>query len=446
MSTVKVPGCPAGSHAAVPLSEINLFDPERLSCPHATWSQLRREAPVYRVPMPGVSVPIFMITRRADIDYVARHPEVFSNAAIGEAWRWGDFPPEIESLFTAKGYKVVHTLQSSDAPVHPVYRKIAEAELTLPKVNAMKPRIDELVENLIAALPENEPFNFVDRYSVLLPLQVICLILGLPTEDAGYLRRETDLFCQLVDPSFSLEQAMEGAKAVVEGYDYFASHIQRLRGHPDGSLMGAIANERKPNGELLSMDEALSMAQVVAIGGNETTRNALSSCARILASQKTIWTTLKENRALIPAFLEEVLRTNGPSNATMRRALADTEIGGVTIPTGSGIFVMWSAGGTDDSVFADALTIDLDRKNKRAHTAFGVGVHFCIGHHLARAEIQSSINAWLNHFDRMELAVAEPDVRYEPMFGFRMLNRLPIRIVRAAISNEATSRLSGSVA
>lgn len=422
--------CPVSSKVSVAVSDLNLFDPERLSCPHATWAQLRREAPIYRMPMPGISTPVFVATRRVEIDYIARHPQLFSNSAVGEVWRWGDFPREIKELFAERGYKVVHTLQSSDPPAHATYRKIAESALTLQKVKALKPLIERLVDELIVTLPENESFNFVDSFSVPLPMQVICLILGLPINDAKYLRDESDSFVRLVDPTFSLEQAIEGAKGVVAGYDYFAAHIRRLRANPDGSLMSAYANARTENGELLSMDEVLSMAQVTTLGGNETTRNAISSCARILAASKELWRKLKDDSVKIPEFVEEVLRSNAPVNTTTRRALADTKIGDVEIPKGSAIFVMWGAGGTDEAMFEDPLTIDLDRRNKRAHFTFGLGIHFCIGSQLARSEIQTSIAAWLRDFETMELAVSEKDVRYEPLFGIHALNHLPIRITR----------------
>jgi pimeloyl-[acyl-carrier protein] synthase len=102
----------------------------------------------------------------------------------------------------------------------------------------------------------------------------------------------------------------------------------------------------------------------------------------------------------------------------------------VTIPKGSSVFLMWGAGSTDPTVFQCPHMIDLGRKGAKAHTTFGVGPHFCAGLHLARAELSASIGAWLRDFESMKLAVPEAEVRYEPLLGFRMLNRLPITIIR----------------
>jgi cytochrome P450 len=431
MSAANVRACPVGAPATGHLSGLNMFSPERLSCPYEAWERLQKEAPVFRVEIPGLSTPVFLVTGRKCIDQIARQSELFSNAAVAEVWRWGDMPPEIKGMFAERGYKVVHTLQSSDPPVHGKYRRIAEAAVSIAKVKALKPKIDALVRELVAALPENETFDFVDRFSVPLPMQVICLILGLPVEDADYLRRESDWFVQMVDTSFPMPKAIEATKHVVEGYDYFRRHLEKLRGHPDESLMSVYANARGDDGEYLSMDEALSMAQVTAIGGNETTRNAISSCARILASNPPLWTALKADPGKIPAFVEEVLRTNGPSSCTARTALADSEVGGVHIPKGSNVFLMWNAGGVDAAMFNDPLTINLERKNSRSHSSFGTGIHFCVGHQLARAELHAATEAWIREFETMELAVPASEVRYEPLLGFRMLHHVPMRIRRA---------------
>jgi cytochrome P450 len=429
MSLTTAPGCKF-SDFDISLAELDLLDPDQLSNPHDGWAALQREAPIYRMAIPGVSVPVFMVTSRQLIERIARDTDHFSSAPVGEVWRWGDFPPEIESLFTAKGYKVVHTTVTSDPPHHTKYRTIVETALGPSKIAALKSRIVELVDELVLGLPENQPFDVVERFAAALPLRVICLIMGFPIEEADYLRHESDLFVQLVDPSSSPEKAMEGARAVVEGYDYFAAHLRRLREKPDDSMMSTFANGRKGDGELISMDEAISLAQVTAIGGNETTRNAISSCARILATQPSIWQALKANRALIPVFIEEVLRTNAPAQAGPRRALDDVCISGVTIPKGSSVFLMWGAGSTDPTFFPCPHMIDLGRKGGKAHTTFGAGPHFCAGIHLARAELNASIGAWLREFESMKLAVPEAEVRYEPLLGFRMLNGLPITIIR----------------
>jgi cytochrome P450 len=429
MGSTTAPGW-ISSCVATPVADLNLLDPERLSNPHVGWATLQRESPIYRMAMPGISTSVFIVTGRALIERIARDTDHFSSAPVGEVWRWGDFPQEIEALFAAKGYKVVHTTVTSDPPEHKKYRSIVETALSPQRITALRPRIVHLVDELMLALPENESFNFVEHFSVPLPLRVICLIMGLPIKDADYIRRESDLFVQLVDPSSTHEKAMEGARAVVEGYDYFAAQIRRLRETPDDSMMSTFANARKPDGGLISMDEAISLAQVTAIGGNETTRNAISSCARILATQKQMWGALKQDRSLIATFIEEVVRTNAPASAGPRRALNDVHIDGVTIPKGSSVFLMWGAGSTDAAVLECPHMIDLYRKNKKGHTSFGFGPHFCAGNHLARAELHASIAAWLRDFEVMDLAASENEVHYEPLLGFRMLNTLPIRIIR----------------
>ena len=435
MTSFTAPGCQIVFHADQPLADLNVFDPERLSCPYTTWAKLQREAPLFRLHLPGVSAPVFMATRRSDIERIARDTDNFSSKPVGEVWRWGDFTPEIAALFSDQGYEVVHTTVTSDPPNHKQYRELAETALSPHKIQAWKPKVVEIVDGLMADIPDDERFDFVERFAVPLPMQIICLILGLPTADAKYLRHYSDLFVQLVDPSSSPDKAMEGAKAVVAGYDYFAEHVFRLRQHPDESMMGTFANARKHDGTLFSLNEVLSLAHATTVGGNETTRNAISSCALILATQKNLWSALKQDPKRIMAFIEEVIRINSPSASMPRRALADIQVGDVMVPKGATIFLMWGAGSTDPAFFEHPLMIDLERKNKRAHTSFGIGIHYCVGNQLARLEIHTSIRAWLRDFESMELAVPENEVRYEPLLGFRMLNSLPLKVRRKETVN-----------
>lgn len=412
------------------VTQFNPFDPDHLSAPADGYALMRRDAPLFRLPFPGPS-PVFLATRKKDIEAIARDTETFSSHPVPTVWRWGDFDPEIAEVFKEAGYKVVQTLQASDPPMSLAYRAIAEQSLNRKKVVELEPEISRIIDRLMAALPDGEPVNFVDAFSVPLPLEVICLILGMPYEDAAFLKFYSDEFTHLVDPVHPMARALEATKTIVKGYKYFAQMIERLQKTPEDNLTSAIANA-EVNGRPLTMEERLSMVHVLIIAGNETTRNALSSAMFVLATRPDIWATICADPGRIPDFVEEVLRVHAPAATTPRTVTKDTELHGVAVPKGSTLFLMWASAGQDDETFAEPLVFDMDRKNKRGHITFGMGIHHCVGSFLARAELTAAVRRWTETFARVELAVPESQVRYDPVFGFHALSELPVRLIRKA--------------
>ncbi|WP_313805943.1 cytochrome P450 [Sphingobium sp.] len=410
------------------ISCFNPFDPEHLSVPAKGYALMRREAPVFRLDLPSPA-PVFIATRKADIEAIARDTATFSSNPVPSVWRWGEFDPEIGEIFAESGYKVVQTLQASDPPLSLVYRKIAEQALNRKKVTDLAPQMDAIIDRLMAAIPDGEPVNFVDAFSVPLPLEVICLILGMPYQDAAFLKFYSDEFTHLVDPVHPLPRAIEATRTVVKGYRYFAGMIERLQREPQDNLTSAIANA-EVDGKPLSMEERLSMVHVLIIAGNETTRNALSSAMFVLTTRPDIWATIQAEPGRIPDFVEEVLRVHAPAATTPRTVMKDTMLHGVELPKGSTIFLMWASGGQDEETFDAPMTFDMDRRNKRAHVTFGMGVHHCLGSFLARAEMIAAVKRWTEEFASVSLAVPADQVRYDPVFGFHALSNLPVRITR----------------
>lgn len=412
------------------IATFNPFDPAHLSNPGPGWSLMRREAPVMRLPIPS-PVPVFVVSRKKDVEAIARDTALFSSNPVPSVWRWGQFEPAIADIFTTSGYKVVYTLQTSDPPSSLQYRRIAEAALTRKRVVDLEPEIDAIIGRLMAALPSGERVNFVEAFSVPLTLQLICMILGLPYSDATFIKHFSDEFTFLVDPTHSTERAMEATHTVVEGYHYLAEHMRRYEKVPTDTLLSAIAHA-DIDGRPLSIEEKLSMAHVLTIAGNETTRNALSSAMYVLATRSDLWAALKADPARIPDYVEEILRVHAPAVTTPRTATADTEIDGVTIPKGSAVFLLWASAGQDETAFEDAQVIDLDRKNKRSHITFGMGIHHCVGGFLARAELVAAVHHWIANFETVELAVPQAEIRYDPVFAFHALSDLPLRVTRAS--------------
>lgn len=407
-------------------SDFQIFAPENLSCPHQGWAMLREKAPVYPIEVPGARVPIYVVTGRDEIDFVARHTELFSNKPDASIWRWGeDFGPEIAERFDAAGHNIVRTLQATDPPNSMLYRKVLTDVIGPGSVKKWRDRIAAIVDGLVADIPEGEPINFVEAFAVPLPLKVICLILGIPYSDSDFFRFYSDEFTHLVDPTHPLDRALTATDTVIKGYDYIRKVLLAYRENPGDNLLSAFANAEY-DGRPTTIDEALSMAHVTIIAGNETTRNALSSGMLKLASDPDLWARLKADRSMVKEFYFEVLRHDAPATTTPRTVLQDVELGGVQLHAGDCLFVMWGSGSHSEKHFENPMEFDIDRKNKSAHSSFGMGVHHCAGSALAREELDQAFNALLDAYETVELTRPASEINYDPVFGFHGLSDVPV--------------------
>jgi cytochrome P450 len=418
---------------APPAAELTaeIFAPENLSCPHAIWAKLRDQCPVTKVALPQPQEGVFLVSRKTDIEFVASHPEIFTSEADTRVWRWGgDLGPDFHDIFADGGFDLVHTIVTSDPPRAHKYRMIALEALSPAKVKVRAPALQGIIDELIAAMPEGEAFDFRAAFSVPLPLRAILNVFGLPQADGDFIYWFTCEHLSLVDPTTPLAKAQDNARALVQAQKYLAAKINQCRASPADNFLSYVANWRDAAGNLLSMEEAFSMAFVTLIGGNETTRNALSTAAFLLAQDRALWDRLVAEPALVPAFCEEVVRYGSPATMTPRQVKADTELAGTPMPEGAAVYILWGSGSHDERFFEAPEQIRLDQKNGRAHTSFGSGVHHCAGVHLARAELIMSVNAWLKAFERIELAKPAAEIKYDSVFAIRALTELPMRVVR----------------
>jgi cytochrome P450 len=310
-----------------------------------------------------------------------------------------------------------------DPPEHTRLRKLIAKAFTVRRVEMMRPRVVAIVNQLIDELLAGpQPADLAARFSLPLPVQVICEMLGVPEADMEQFHAWSD--AALGDWQRDTDQILT---AMAEMYGYFAGLTQRRRSNPGDDLMTALIEARDED-DKLTEDELTALGCALLIGGHETTANQLNLTLLVLFDQPAQLAALQAEPDLIPGAVEESLRylRLGSALPPARVTREEVELGGVTIPAGAAVHPLYAAANRDPSVFPDPDRFDV-RRAPASHLAFGAGTHHCLGAHLARLELQEALRGLLGRMPNLRLAVPADELRFKPGMGLDSLSELPAR-------------------
>jgi erythromycin 12 hydroxylase len=344
-------------------------------------ARMRDEAPVWRD-----RYGMYHVFRHADVHTVLRDPATFSSDS-------GRLSPVAKA--TNRGM-----LTQIDPPEHRRMRAVVSSAFTPKRVAALEPRIRAITRSLLDDV-EDEEFDLVDALAFPLPVTVIAEMLGLPASDHDTFRGWADrLFSMQVDDPTDPELGPRVAAAMADIREYLVARVEERRAAvADGTagddlITALVTAEVVTDGSpvLLDDEEAANFSLLLLLAGHITTTVLLGNAIRTfhdhpLADGRDVWTVLGEDPSLIPAAIEEVLRLRSPFTQTGRVTMHDVEIAGTTIPADRFVLPSLLSANHDERAFADPEAFVLDRGiGGGAQTAFGHGVHFCLGAPLARLE------------------------------------------------------------
>jgi cytochrome P450 len=406
------------------LEDFNFFDPEVVKHPFEFYDKLRAEAPVYQIP----GTEMYLITSYKDVKEVARKHKIFSSEMDG-LMRGITPDPEIVEIM-AEGYPPVATMLTRDAPAHNRYRAIVNPAFAESRVVKMREKMDGIVDELIAKLPDSGYVDFFHEFCVHLPVWVIADALGVPRSDLDKFKYWSDCSVSQISGMATKEESIRDAKAVVEFQHYFAEMIEHRRDNPSDDVVSILVNSEVDE-EPLDVPEMLSIIQQILVAGNETTTATLAGGMVHLIQRPDVLERLRAEPALIPAFVEEILRLETPSAGMWRFVLEDTEIGGVKMAKGAQAMIRWASGNRDETIFDNGAEIDLDRTNMDKHMAFGYGIHACLGVHLSRQELNVAFEQIIKKIASWKLAEGHEELVYVPSVLLRGLGELHLEIEKA---------------
>ncbi|MER5552509.1 cytochrome P450 [Streptomyces sp. NPDC002793] len=322
--------------------------------------------------------------------------------------------------FSATSNPINANMLETDAPHHTRLRKLVAREFTARRIEALRPRVERITEDLLDAMVPAGSADLVDALAFPLPMTVICELLGVPDIDRDAFRLLSNAVVTPVSPE-------KGGEAVDAMGAYLVELIEGKRRAPGDDLMSALIEARDDEGDRLTPDELIGMAFLLLVAGHETTVNLISNGVRALLDHPEQLALLRAEPELIDGAVEEMLRYDGPvQTATFRFTREPVQVGPVVIPEGEAVLVALGSGDRDAGRYPDPDTFDI-RRAAQGHLAFGHGIHFCLGAPLARMEGRIAIRALL---ERCPGLVRDPDGEepdWLPGMLLRGVRRLPVR-------------------
>jgi cytochrome P450 len=313
-----------------------------------------------------------------------------------------------------------------DPPAHTRHRKLVHPAFTNSSIAAMEPWIIEIVLQSIDQLPDTE-FDAVTAFCDQVPVKVIARLMGVPVEEHARFKHWADERTLLVtgkgrpgstaDP----ERWVAAETANRQLLDYFLTQAGARRAEPIDDLITEIVRTNV-GADAVSDDTIASMCALLLTAGNVTTTHLLANMLALLADHPDIYRRIRQDRSLVPAAVEEVLRLESPVQWLFRRTTRDTDLNGVAIPLGATVVVYFGAANRDSDKYQDPDTFDISDRPGR-HAAFGHGIHFCLGAPLARLEATVALSALADRFTSLSRTPsrARRASRSATQFGFESL-------------------------
>jgi cholest-4-en-3-one 26-monooxygenase len=364
----------------------NMIDPETYvnGMPYETLAEIRRSGPVHYMDGSYQGVPYWLITGRDEIDFISKHPKLFSSearSAIAE-----EMPEE--------DLELIHRNMTinQDPPRQMKSRKIVRATFTPGAVDSYEPSFRQHAKNIIDRVSSRGECEFVEEVAAELPLLAILELCGIPPEDRKDFFEWTNkmMFNQDSEMAADPEDAQAASFKVIE---YAMKLMEEHKTNPKKDIIGAlIEGNGKDDG--LSDEEFVWFFLMLIAAGNESTRTVTTQGMRLLMENPDQLQYLLDNPDKIPGACEEMLRYNTAFTIMRRTCMEDTEVGGYTIKKGDKVIMHYHTVNHDETIFGeDAMQFDVRRAERmpdlyNQHRAFGVGQHFCLGTHLARLEMR----------------------------------------------------------
>ena len=380
------------------------------------FERLRREAPIHYCP-DSEDGAYWSVTRYDDIKAIELDWQHFSSEPSivlfdGEDGR-DDELAEVSSFI------------NMDPPRHTVQRKAVRPGVSPKRVRQMADLIRERAAKVLDSLPVGEEFDWVDTVSIELTTQMLATLFAFPFDERRKLTRWSDVTTAVpgdgvIDSWEQREQELNECLATFLGlWD------ERAAAEPDFDMLSMLAHSSDTADMNTRPLELLGNMMLLIVGGNDTTRNSMTGGVLALNEYPDEYAKLRADPDVIPNMVDEIIRWQTPLAHMRRNVTADVDYGGVTFHEGDKVALWYLSANRDEDVFPDGDRLQIDRPNAREQLAFGTGIHFCLGAHLGRLQVQILWEEIMKRFSWVEVTGEPTRVRSNFVRGY---SRLPVRL------------------
>jgi len=403
---VVVDELPEGGRPALDIS-----DPRWSSDPFAIYAELRSGAPIHRNDAAG----LWVLARHADCLAVLRDKRASSDSATSDTPLSG---PMSEAFLEMRPFLFL------DPPDHTRLRGLVSKAFTPRVVESLRPRVEQVVAELLDAAIEADHVDLAVALAYPLPVRIICELLGVPEADEPLFGGWSDALARGFDPGFLLTEDVVAARtaAVTQFADYFVELLAERRRSPGDDLLSRLVAAEE-DGQMLSEPEMLATCILLLTAGHGTTVNLITGGALALLEHPDQFAVLRDDPSVVRTAVEEMLRYVSPVQLTGRYLLEDMEVGGTTLNAGEFAILLLASGNRDPEAFPDPDRFDV-RRTPNNHLGLGFGIHHCLGAPLARLEAQVAFAELVRRAP--DLALDTDEVHYSGTLVLRSLESLPV--------------------
>jgi len=400
----------------------NPLDPGYLLDPYPHLAELRERDPVHQSP-----IGIWILFGYDDVFRTLRDPtmsvedaNISSDLVSMREQMLEQVLAETDQGVRDRGSRAILNL---DPPDHTRIRKLVSKAFTVRRIEALRPRIQELVDEALDRVAGSGTFDVVDELAFPLPFQVISELLGMPEGERDQIRAWSHALTKTLDPIISEEDIRAAFAASDHLNAYLDEVIPWKRAHPADDLLTGLVQVEE-DGDTLSTEELRDQIVLLFIAGHETTVNLIGNGTRALLEHPDQLARWRDDPSLDALAVDELLRYDAPVQLSRRIPMTPYEVGGRTVEPGTMLMTSLASANRDPAKWgptADAL--DVARPDAGQHVTFGSGIHFCLGAALARMEGQVAIGTLIRRFPTLEAAGAPvPNGR----ITLRGLDHLPV--------------------
>ncbi|AXE17147.1 cytochrome P450 [Runella rosea] len=357
------------------------FKPFDLTNPFPFYKKSRDEQPVFY----SQELGYYVVTRYEDIKAVFSNWKTYTSENAQSPFK--PIAPKAKKLMEDQGMIGLSGLSGRIPPDHTRIRRIVSMAFNLSRFKKLEPGIRALAIEMIEKFENEGHAEIVKQLAYDLPALVIFMLLGVPKEDVQQVKSWAESRLLITWGDLTEEEQLVHAQNMVRYWEYCQNLVALRKENPTDDLPGDLVR-LQAEGHEISDREIAAICYSQLFAGHETTTSLMGNGIRELLLHPDSWKAICENPSLIPNAIEEILRFSPSIVSWRRKALDDSEIGGVTIPAGSNLLLVMGSANRDEANFENGETFDIQRPNAKEHLSFGYGIHFCLGSPLAKLEFK----------------------------------------------------------